>query len=62
MINELQIPCVLNIAACLKEKGQLEKALLVCEKAIILNAKHYKPFLKKGNLLYETKNYEEAKY
>jgi len=57
---ELQIPCMLNLSSCLKQKKEYAKAVDLCDKAIALNENHVTSYLRRGMLYHTMKDYEKA--
>jgi hypothetical protein len=58
--NEIQVPCLLSMAAALKEKKEYTKALKVCDQAINSNEYYYKSYFRRGAIFQAMGEYEKA--
>jgi tetratricopeptide (TPR) repeat protein len=61
IIEELEIPCIMNLIVCLIEKRELDKASKFCERGISLNKQYYRAYYLRGKIYQEIKDYEKAK-
>jgi len=57
---ELQIPCLLNMAICMMEKKDYNRAVLFCDKAILVKNDYFKCYYRRALAYQSLKEYDKA--
>jgi len=60
LVHEIHIPCLINMAASLKEKKEFAIALRMCDKALELNKEYFKTYYRIGSIHLAKGDIDEA--
>lgn len=59
-MNEVQVPCMLNLASCMKQKKQFEKGVKLCDQAILMNKTNFVAYIRRGMMYQAMKDFDNA--
>eukprot|EP00744_Colponema_vietnamica_P022197 GILI01031854.1.p1 GENE.GILI01031854.1~~GILI01031854.1.p1 ORF type:complete len:267 (-),score=64.43 GILI01031854.1:25-825(-) len=59
--QEVQIPCLNNIAACMTEMSEWAKCVSICQQALLIDPRSFKSLFRRGQAMFNLGRFEEAK-